>query len=119
MGNDFYVPKKVRDKIRERDKFCIYCGIELKDHPGIKGTKTDKATIEHMDGYSEKHPEEWNMAMCCGSCNSSRGPKSLTKWFETPYCKERNINRETVAKVVKNYISIIEKGGVPEYPQIP
>lgn len=73
----------------------------------MRGTPADKATIEHLsnDGpFNEKS----NIAICCGSCNASRGVKELFDWFKTAYCVERNINEETVAEPVKEYIRFVE-----------
>lgn len=67
-------------------------------------------TIEHLN---EKPPFYWQdgvreegLAICCGSCNSSRGDRSLQEWFQTAYCRERNppINAATVAAPVKTYL---------------
>jgi hypothetical protein len=45
-----------------------------------------------------------NIARCCRSCNSSKGVKPLSIWLDSPYCKKRGINRDTVAAVVKTYL---------------
>jgi len=67
-------------------------------------------TIEHLN---ERPPFYWQhglreegLAICCGSCNSSRGKKSLHDWFRTPYCKDRTIpiDDNTVAEPVKRYL---------------
>jgi len=67
-------------------------------------TPFDKATVEHMDDESVKNPEKWNVTMCCGRCNSSHGNKDLIEWSKTDYCKERNINEQKVAPIIKEYI---------------
>ena len=82
--------------------------------------KGDSRSIEHLNHIQEVDsvgrfiyegkPISTIIAICCGSCNSSRGAKSLLGWLETPYCKERNIKYSTVALVVKNYIDKYEKG---------
>jgi len=101
MVNNYSIPEELEQKIRKRDKFCVYCGIKLKGfYPG-KGK--DKATIEHMNNDGP-YDEEWNLAICCNSCNSSKFNKSLLKWLESDYCKDKNINKETVANVIKQYI---------------
>jgi len=96
------------DKIRKRDRLCVYCHKELKELHHAVGTPSDKATVEHMDDNSVKNPEEWNVAMCCGSCNSSRGAKKLPDWFKSKYCTEKNINESTVSEVVRNYMNRIK-----------
>lgn len=77
----------------------------LEELPYAIGTPSNKATVEHMDDDSVTSPREDNVAMCCGSCNSSRGRKTLTEWFESQYCKEKNINKSTVAKIVVAYLN--------------
>jgi hypothetical protein len=46
-----------------------------------------------------------NIALCCRSCNSSKGVKPLAAWLDAPYCKKRNISKDTVAGVVKDALS--------------
>jgi len=108
-GKGYKIPILLLDKIRKRDTLCVYCHRQLKEDIDVIGTPLDKATVEHMDDNSVIHPEEWNVTMCCGSCNSSRGPKELADWFKTQYCKERNINESTVAEVVRTYLEKIKK----------
>lgn len=107
MANNWNIPDEIEQKARERDKFCVYCHIELKEYPQSKGMFTDQATIEHMDNTGLDNnglPSEENIAICCGSCNASRGTKNLLDWFESPYCKKKNINKKTVAEIIKQYI---------------
>ena len=42
-----------------------------------------------------------NIALCCRSCNSSKGVKALGVWLGSEYCKRHGITMETVAEVVK------------------
>jgi len=102
MTNSWGIPDWLEKKVRDRDKFCVYCHIELKEHLDIKGTPKDKATFEHLT--NENLPLEDNIVMCCGSCNSSRGAKELLDWFNSDYCKKKNINKETVAEIIKKYM---------------
>src|SRR5439155_845662 len=61
-----------------------------------------------MDDYSVKHPKVWNIALCCGRCNTSRGPysdpKGLAEWVDSAYCRKNNISRQTVAPVIRRYL---------------
>ena len=102
MPNKYGIPEERLKKIRTRDKTCVYCHKVMID-PSISGQRGDWATIEHLN-----HLPPWNnpdtVAICCGSCNSSRGKKKLLDWFEMPYCTEKNINSETVAEPVKEFI---------------
>lgn len=68
----------------------------------------DSATVEHLNEvgpfYWDEGLRKEDLVMCCGSCNSSRGKKSLLDWFETQYCVARGIGVRTVAREVKDYI---------------
>lgn len=97
MTNSWGIPGRLEKKIRDRDKSCVYCHKEFKKNPH------DIATIEHMDENSVTNPEEWNVAICCKSCNSSRR-MPLKEWFKTKYCKDRDINESTVSPVIKEYM---------------
>ena len=118
MPNNCGIPEEALRKIRERDKTCVYCHKPM-INPDSGGNRIDWATIEHLNHLPdwdsvrsfihENKPVEEIVAICCGSCNSSRSDKSLPDWFKTPYCISRNINENTVAEVVKNYIINIAK----------
>src|SRR5215510_485146 len=103
MSNRFGIPAEVEQKIRLRDSCCVYCGKRFSGD-----SRQHMPTIEHLN---ERPPFYWQhglreegLAICCGSCNSSRGKKSLHDWFRTPYCKDRTIDGNTVAEPVKRYL---------------
>jgi hypothetical protein len=102
MVNKYGIPPKLEEKIRKRDKFCVFCHVEL------KGDGKQKSTIEHFDNDGALD-EEWNLAMCCNSCNASKGTKKLLGWLNSDYCKEKNITKENVAEVTKKYILLLNK----------
>lgn len=102
MANIWGIPDWLENKVRARDKRCVYCHVEMKEYPHTKGTPGDKATFEHID--NDGQPVEENIAMCCSSCNSSKLAKKLMDWLDSPYCKGKNITRENVAGIVKRYI---------------
>ncbi len=114
MSNHFCIPKEIEDRIRDRDITCVYCHKPMKEY--AHGPRKDMAQIEHLNfdgpfywtdsckkGYVGGLKEE-DLAICCGSCNPSRGVIKLAVWFEGDYCKKRNINKESVAECVKKYI---------------
>jgi hypothetical protein len=107
MANKYGLPEEELNKIRARDKTCVYCH-KLMIIPNGDGRRGDWATIEHLN-----HLPSWNnpatVAICCWSCNSSRGKKKLIDWFKTPYCLGKNINENTVTEPVRKYIRYIEK----------
>jgi 5-methylcytosine-specific restriction endonuclease McrA len=97
MSNTYGISKEDEAEIRARDKTCVYC------HRTMKQTmRTDGATIEHFS--NRNFDKKWNVAICCRGCNSSRGAKDLLAWFRSLYCIEKNINKETVARPVKEYL---------------
>ncbi len=89
--------------LRERDTNCVYCHKQM-IYPWDSSNRGNSATIEHLN-----HLPPWDnietVAYCCGSCNSSRGPKTHEEWFKSEYCLERQINSDLVAEVVKLYLS--------------
>ena len=105
MSNQFGIPNKDEEEIRKRDKVCVYCGKIFNK----KGAYQDKATIEHLNCnppfYWKEGLKKSGIVICCGSCNSSRGKKTLLDWFKTSYCLDRNINKDTVAEPVKKYLN--------------
>jgi len=105
MTNQYGLNEGELDKVRERDKTCVYCHKDML-FPYDRNKPTNSATIEHLN-----HLPPWNniktVAMCCGSCNSSRGALTLPEWFEKEYCKTRDINSRTVAGPVKKYLKSI------------
>jgi hypothetical protein len=102
-GKGYKIPIELFEKIRMRDKECVYCHREMKEYPHHRGCPSDKATIEHMDGDSVTNPQEWNVAICCHSCNASR-KKDHRTWFASKYCLDRHINESRVSEVVREYM---------------
>jgi hypothetical protein len=105
--NKFGIPERVRSELRSRDKDCVYCRKAL-IYPYVAKSSTDCATIEHLnfDGpfYWSDGLRPEDIAICCGSCNSSRGVRTLTDWFRMPYCIEKSINANTVAAPVRSFL---------------
>lgn len=113
------IPQDHLDRIVARDTNCIYCHKKMITPYDINN-RIDSATIEHLnyradwysvqDFNSKKLPVDSIIGICCGACNSSRGSLPIIKWFETTYCKAKNINKSIVSKVVQEYIDKYEKG---------
>lgn len=108
MANQFGIPIDIEKRIRSRDKVCVYCRKSM-TKPSGGGFRGKWATIEHFnfDGpfYWKEDLKESDLAICCGSCNSSRGIKKLPEWFESNYCVRNNINKHSVAGPVKKFIN--------------
>lgn len=109
MSNQFGIPEEKLNKIRLRDKNCVYCG-KLMIKPKLGYRRSQWATIEH---FNYNGPFYWkdglkleDIAICHQSCNASRGRKKLMDWFKSDFCKARNINERTVATPVKKYLRL-------------
>ena len=107
MANKFGIPKEEEERIRKRDKLCIYCHKKML-YPVNRKRQGDSATIEHLNFdrpfYWKEGLKIKDVAICCGRCNSSRGSLRLTEWFKKQYCIDNNINSKTVADSVKEYL---------------
>lgn len=100
MANRWGIPKDVEKHVLARDKNCIYCGENFeKEHLSRK----TKPTWEHIVNDIRINGVD-NIALCCTSCNASKGSKLVEIWLESSYCKGKNINKETVSEVVRKAI---------------
>ena len=97
MSNKWNIPKVLEEAVKSRDLSCVYCGVVFNNN------SHDMASWEHVNNKA-KDIENWNIVLCCRSCNSSKGIKQLENWFETIYCLNKNINKKTVADIIKKYI---------------
>lgn len=97
MANNWGIPIEVEKIVLSRDKYCVYCGINFtKDD---KSRKT-KQSWEHIVNDIRINGTD-NIALCCMSCNASKGAKLLEIWLESKYCKDKGITKDNVALVVK------------------
>ena len=98
--NIWRIPAQLEVEVRERDKSCVYCGVQMtrSDTPG--GSRSTVATWEHIINDARIVTRE-NIALCCVSCNSSKGAKLLSVWLQSSYCKKRGITPESVAQIVR------------------
>lgn len=95
--NKWNIPNWLEKEIIERDKVCVYCGIEFSKNGE---SKKSMATWEHIVNDAKIITRE-NISRCCFSCNSSKGAKDLQDWLKSEYCKNNGISCDTVAAVVK------------------
>lgn len=100
MANYWNIPAWLEQEVRERDKRCIYCGIEFTP---AKVSKKTAASWEHIINDAKIVTKE-NIALCCCGCNASKGQNQLSIWLQTPYCQERGINSETIASIIQEAI---------------
>jgi 5-methylcytosine-specific restriction endonuclease McrA len=100
MANRWGIPKNVEALVKERDTNCVYCGISF-----INSVITYKTrpTWEHIINDIRIN-EPANIALCCGSCNASKGTKILNDWLNSKYCATKGITKHNVATVVKEHL---------------
>jgi len=98
--NNWNIPEWLEKEVLARDKVCVYCGVKF---GSSKGSRKTKASWEHIINDANIITRE-NIARCCVSCNSSKGTKKLSEWIKSKYCKEKGINKDTVADVVKDVL---------------
>ena len=103
--NKWNIPKSIELAIISRDTHCIYCGIKFESVPLKRG---DKTSWEHIINDAKIVSLE-NIALCCVSCNASKGSKPLSDWLNSDYCKRKNISKYTVAPVAKNHLLSISQ----------
>lgn len=100
MANRWGIPKEVEELVKKRDLSCVYCGILFTN--SIVTYKT-RPTWEHIINDIRINGHE-NIALCCGSCNASKGSKLITDWLNSKYCLTKNITINNVALVVKKHL---------------
>lgn len=101
MANRWGIPREVEDHVFERDIACVYCGAEFKE---IDNSRTIKPSWEHIVNDIRINGTD-NIALCCLSCNASKGSKLLEEWLKSDYCKRKEITINSVAEVVKKAFS--------------
>lgn len=100
MSNRWGIPDEVERIVRLRDTKCVYCGVDFLK-PSI--SRKNKPSWEHIINDIRINDID-NIALCCISCNASKGSKLIEDWLESDYCKAKGININTLAPVVKNTI---------------
>ena len=98
--NRWGIPKEVEQKVRERDSTCVYCGVEFIESDK---SRTTKPSWEHIVNDIRINGTN-NIALCCMSCNASKGSKLLEDWLNSDYCERKGITHDSVAEVVKKAI---------------
>ncbi|WP_396603176.1 HNH endonuclease [Algibacter sp. R77976] len=100
MANKWGIPIEVENLVLSRDKACVYCGVTFTKNDNSRKTKQ---SWEHIVNDIRINGAD-NIALCCMSCNASKGAKLLEIWLESKYCKNKGITKETVASIVKEAI---------------
>ena len=97
--NPWGTPAWLEEEVRQRDRACVYCGIEMTLFSG-QGSRGAMESWEHIINDAGIITRE-NITLCCISCNSSKGSKLLSEWLESPYCTKRGITANSVAPVIR------------------
>lgn len=95
------MPKDVENVVKQRDITCVYCGAAFTD--STKSRKTIP-TWEHIINDISLCGAD-NIALCCCSCNASKGAKLLVDWLDSKYCKQKGITKHTVSDIVKSHLT--------------
>lgn len=101
MANRWGIPKDVETLVRDRDLSCVYCGTSFTNSAQTHKTR---ATWEQIVNDIRLNKSD-NIALCCGSCNVSKGSKLVFTWLKSDYCISKGIRIDSVAKVVKDHLS--------------
>lgn len=99
MANRWNIPAWLEKEVIERDQECVYCRQAF----GVTGRRGSLISWEHIINDAKIITRE-NIALCCRSCNSSKGAKLLADWLQSAYCHRKNITPATVAEVVREAI---------------
>lgn len=99
--NKWNIPDWLEEEVKRRDKSCVYCGIVFS---GSVKSRKSMPTWEHIINNAKIINKE-NIALCCCSCNASKGAKKLSDWLESNFCKKNNIKLSTVADVVRRALA--------------
>jgi 5-methylcytosine-specific restriction endonuclease McrA len=101
MANRWGIPRHVEESVKQRDLNCVYCGVSFTN--SVFTYKT-RPTWEHIINDIKINNAD-NIALCCGSCNASKGSKLLIDWLNGKYCMTKNIKKDNVATVVKDHLT--------------
>jgi hypothetical protein len=99
--NKWNIPSWLEAEIRKRDTRCVYSGCAFSS-----SEKKRNPTWEHIINDAKIITRE-NIARCCFSCNASKGAKELLLWLDSEYCKKHDINKNTVAPVIRKAINAL------------
>ena len=108
--NRWGIPNWLEKEVRERDKHCIYCGVQMLEKMPARGDRKSAATWEHIINDASIVTRE-NIARCCVACNASKGTKKLSVWLQSNYCKARGITKDSVADIVKRALNAEREPG--------
>ena len=97
MAKRWGIPKEVEEIVKKRDTRCVYCGVLFSTEDK---SRKNRPSWEHIINDIRINGSD-NIALCCLSCNASKGSKLLEDWLESVYCRKKDISVNVVAEVVK------------------
>jgi hypothetical protein len=100
MANRWGIPKEVEEFVKKRDIKCVYCGVLFS---ASESNYKTRPTWEHIVNDIRINGPD-NIALCCGSCNASKGRKKLEDWLKSKYCLSKGITFETLAFIARKYL---------------
>jgi len=101
MANRWNIPPQLETEIRQRDRACVYCGVEF---TSAAVSRKSAASWEHIINDATIVTRD-NIALCCCACNASKGQKKLSEWLQSDYCRILGITSDSVAEVVRKAIN--------------
>lgn len=96
--NKWGIPIEIEQQVLKRDVRCVYCLCEFD-----KSIRKLKPSWEHIINDIRITTID-NIALCCVSCNASKGSKKLIEWFSSNYCCKKKISIETVAPIIRQHL---------------
>lgn len=105
--NIWNIPAWLEKEVKARDRHCVYCGI-----PFLQTNRSRKSmpTWEHIINNA-KIINRNNIALCCCSCNASKGAKDLSVWINSSYC----LKITSIPKLFQILLSVRSKTRVTVY----
>jgi hypothetical protein len=100
--NRWNIPDWLEREVMERDRRCVYCGIQFEEQTA---NRRDRPSWEHIVNDATIVTRA-NIVRCCIGCNASKGTKSLVEWLQSKskYCARRGITRDSMAAVVRSIL---------------
>jgi hypothetical protein len=103
--NRWNIPAWLEEQVIGRDRRCVYCGI---DFAQSTSERRAKPSWEHIINDAKIITLQ-NIALCCVGCNASKGAKDISVWFQSDYCISRGIGPNSVAPIVRKFLSAMEQ----------
>ncbi len=98
--NRWNIPAWLEAEVVDRDRSCVYCGIDFIAEPASRGRRP---SWEHIINDARIVTRE-NIALCCVSCNASKGAKDLALWLRSTYCTTHGITETSIAPVAREVL---------------